>query len=211
MSLSHSNSPLFEHCSEDKRIVLKSEDSRGKTSGGVVSDNTVGSSEKPYARESIHTWRRNRRKREIFCFTAGRELPGNWLQPQQSTSPYVHLAGKISEAAVSVLGARPLLRPVRRLASAPAGSPTSASANDPWARSWCCYMCDGTGEVIAGCECCREDATERFDGLLLCEVCAASRRRTRNRWHDPRDARLRGLASRHRMRVALRDAPGRLS
>jgi hypothetical protein len=37
-------------------------------------------------------------------------------------------------------------------------------------------MCDGTGEVIAGCDCCREDATERFDGLLLCELCAAEQK-----------------------------------
>jgi hypothetical protein len=37
-------------------------------------------------------------------------------------------------------------------------------------------MCDGTGRVIAGCECCREDATERFDGLMLCAAHAAEQK-----------------------------------
>jgi DnaJ-class molecular chaperone len=56
------------------------------------------------------------------------------------------------------------------------GQITHDHANDPWAKAWTCSMCDGTGEVIAGCACCREDATERFDGLLLCELCAAEQR-----------------------------------
>jgi hypothetical protein len=37
-------------------------------------------------------------------------------------------------------------------------------------------MCDGTGEVIPGCECCRDDATEMFDGSYLCAAHAAEAR-----------------------------------
>ena len=57
-----------------------------------------------------------------------------------------------------------------------AGMRTHDHPSDPWARTFRCETCEGTGEVIAGCDCCREDATERFDGLLLCELCAAEQR-----------------------------------
>jgi len=57
-----------------------------------------------------------------------------------------------------------------------AGQITHDHPNDPWARAWTCSMCDGTGEVIAGCECCREDAVEIFGGLYLCAVHAAEAR-----------------------------------
>ena len=47
---------------------------------------------------------------------------------------------------------------------------------DPWAKTWECTECEGTGEVIAECECCSRDAVEVFDGLKLCSVCAAEQR-----------------------------------
>jgi len=84
------------------------------------------------------------------------------------------LAGKISETAVSVISAPPLL--VQCDDCGGAGRVTNGHANDPWARTWTCSMCDGTGEVIAGCACCQEDATERFDSMYLCELCAAEQR-----------------------------------
>lgn len=34
-------------------------------------------------------------------------------------------------------------------------------------------MCDGAGEVIPGCECCREDAVAVFEGAYVCAVHAA--------------------------------------
>lgn len=62
-----------------------------------------------------------------------------------------------------------------------AGRVTRGHPNGPYARAWTCSAwtcsaCDGTGEVIAGCECCRSDAVEVFDGLMLCGACAAEQR-----------------------------------
>ena len=48
--------------------------------------------------------------------------------------------------------------------------------NDPWAKTWECRECEGTGEVVASCECCQRDAVEAFDGLMLCSVCAEEQR-----------------------------------
>jgi RecJ-like exonuclease len=48
--------------------------------------------------------------------------------------------------------------------------------NDPNGRSWTCRECEGTGEVVASCECCSRDAVEVFDGLMLCSVCAEEQR-----------------------------------
>lgn len=54
-----------------------------------------------------------------------------------------------------------------------AGSITHGHANNPYAPVWTCSMCDGAGEVIPGCECCREDAVAVFEGACVCAVHAA--------------------------------------
>jgi len=167
----HSKTPLPELNSEDKRTVLKSGDSRGKTNGGFVPDNTVGSSENPYVLNRTYLAAQPAQERNI-SFHRGSELPGIGCNRNESLGH--SLAGKISEAAVSVISAPPLL--VQCDDCRGRGQLTNDHPNDPWAKVFTCSMCDGTGEVIAGCECCREDATERFDGLLLCEVCAAEQK-----------------------------------
>ena len=152
MSTTHSNSPLFEHCSEDKRTVLKSGDSRGKTSGDALPDNTVGSSENPYVLNRTYLATQPAQE-EKAALPFRSELPG--IDYTQNESP-------------------PLL--VQCDDCRGCGQLTNDHANDPWAKAWTCSMCDGTGEVIAGCECCREDATERFDGLYLCAAHAAEQK-----------------------------------
>jgi hypothetical protein len=57
-----------------------------------------------------------------------------------------------------------------------AGMRTHDHPNDPWAKTWECRECEGTGEVVASCECCQRDAVEAFDGLMLCSVCAEEQR-----------------------------------
>jgi len=167
----HSKTPLSELNSEDKRTVLKSGDSRGKTNGGFVPDNTVGSSENPYVLNRTYLAAQPAQEKNISLHL-GSELPG--FGCTRNESPGHSSAGKISEASVSVISAPPLLIECDDCSGA--GQITHDHPNDPWARAWTCSMCDGTGEVIAGCACCREDATERFDGLLLCELCAAEQR-----------------------------------
>ena len=152
MSTTHSNSPLFEHCSEDKRTVLKSGDSRGKTSGDALPDNTVGSSENPYVLNRTYLATQPAQE-EKAALPFRSELPG--IDYTQNESP-------------------PLL--VQCDDCCGAGRVTNDHPNDPWAKAWTCSMCDGTGQVIAGCECCREDATERFDGLMLCAAHAAEQK-----------------------------------
>jgi hypothetical protein len=171
MSILHSKPPLLEYCSADDRIVLKSGDSRGKTSGGVVPDNTVGSSEKPYVQNRTYLATQPTQEKNISLHL-GSELPG--IDYRQNESPGHSSEGRPGDALVSVINASPLL--VQCDDCHGAGRITNDHANDPWARAWTCSMCDGTGEVIAGCACCQEDATERFDGLLLCELCAAEQR-----------------------------------
>jgi hypothetical protein len=152
MSLSHSYTPLSELNSEDKRTVLKSADSRGKTSGGALPDNTVGSSENPYVQSRTYlATQPTQEEKAALPFRS--ELPG--IDYTQNESP-------------------PLL--VQCDDCCGAGRVTNDHPNDPWAKAWTCSMCDGTGQVIAGCECCREDATERFDGLMLCPAHAAEQK-----------------------------------
>ena len=167
----HSNSPLFEYGSADDRIVLKSGDSRGKTSGGALPDDTVRSSENPYVQNRTYLATQPAQEKNISLHL-GSELPG--FGCTRNESPGHSSAGKISGASVSVISAPPLL--VQCDDCRGAGRVTNDHPNDPWAKAWTCSMCDGAGEVIAGCACCREDATERFDGLLLCEVCAAEQK-----------------------------------
>ena len=52
------------------------------------------------------------------------------------------------------------------------GLRTHDHPNDPWARTFQCRECEGTGEVVAECECCSRDAVTVFDGLKLCATCA---------------------------------------
>ena len=173
MSLSHSNSPLFEHCSADKRTVLKSTDSRGKTSGGALPDNTVGSSEKPYVQNRTYLATQPAQETNI-SFHRGSELPG--IGCNRDESPGRSSAGKISEASVSVISAPPLL--VQCDDCRGCGQLTNDHPNDPWAKTWTCSMCDGTGEVIPECNGwkCREDATEWVDGAAWCPVHAAEQK-----------------------------------
>ena len=56
------------------------------------------------------------------------------------------------------------------------GIRTHDHPNDPWAKTWECAECEGTGEAVASCECCQRDAVEAFDGLMLCAVCAEEQR-----------------------------------
>ena len=171
MSILHSKIPLSELNSEDKRTVLKSGDSRGKSSGGIVPNNTVGSSEKPYIRNRTYLATQPAQEGNI-SFHLGSELPG--IGYTRNEFPDHSSAGRPGDASVSVISAPPLL--VQCDDCHGAGLVTNGHPNDPWAKAWTCSMCDGTGEVIPGCECCREDATERFDGLYLCAAHAAEQK-----------------------------------
>ena len=163
MSILHSKPALPEHCSADDRTLAKSGDSRGKTSGGIVPDNTVGSSENPYVRSRTYLATQPAQERNI-SFHRGSELPGIGCNRNKS----------LGHSSAGRPGAPPLL--VQCDDCHGAGLVTNGHPNDPWARSWCCSMCDGTGEVTAGCECCREDATEFWGGLYLCTAHAAEQR-----------------------------------
>ena len=55
---------------------------------------------------------------------------------------------------------------------------------DPYARSYACDACEGSGEVVPGCACCACNAVEMFDGMHLCAAHAAEQRA------DAMDARL---------------------
>ena len=173
MSLSHSKTPLSELSSEDKRTVLKSGDSRGKTNGGFVPDNTVGSSENPYVLNRTYLATQPAQE-EKAALPFRSELPG--IDYTQSESPDHSSEGRPGDASVSVINAPPLL--VQCDDCHGAGRVTNDHPNDPWARSWCCSMCDGTGEVIPECNGwrCREDATEWVDGATWCPVHAAEQR-----------------------------------
>ena len=57
-----------------------------------------------------------------------------------------------------------------------AGLRTHDHPNDPYARVFECRECEGTGEVVAICECGSRDAVEVFDGMKLCSVCAEEQR-----------------------------------
>jgi hypothetical protein len=167
----HSKAPLSELISEDDRIDLKSVDSRGKTSGGALPDNTVGSSEKPYVRNRTYlATQPTQEGKSPLPFRS--ELPG--IDYTQSESPDHSSEGRPGDALVSVISAPPLLIECDDCMGC--GQITHDHPNDPWAKAWTCSMCDGTGEVTAGCECCREDATERFDGLYLCAAHAAEQK-----------------------------------
>ena len=171
MSLSHSYTPLSELNSEDKRTVLKSADSRGKTSGDALPDNTVGSSENPYVQSRTYlATQPTQEEKAALPFRS--ELPG--IDYTQSESPDHSSEGRPGDASVSVISGPPLLIECDDCSGA--GQITHDHPNDPWARAWTCSMCDGTGEVIAGCECCREDATEFWGGLYLCTAHAAEQR-----------------------------------
>jgi len=154
MSLSHSETPLSEHCSADDRTVLKSGDSRGKTNADRDTTNAVSHGddrgESPYVRNRTYLA----------------------TQPTQETNISLHLGSELP--GIDYTQNKSLLIECDDCSGA--GQITHDHPNDPWAKAWTCSMCDGTGEVIAGCACCREDATERFDGLLLCELCAAEQR-----------------------------------
>ena len=39
-----------------------------------------------------------------------------------------------------------------------------------------CETCDGTGEVVVSCECCRGEASEVVDDVMLCRDCAEEQR-----------------------------------
>jgi DnaJ-class molecular chaperone len=173
MSLSHSKTPLSELNSEDKRTVLKSADSRGKTSSGIVPDNTVGSSENPYVRSRTYLAAQPTQETNISLHL-GSELPGFVCSCNEYSGH--SSAGKISEASVSVISAPPLL--VQCDDCHGAGRVTNDHPNDPWAKAWTCSMCDGTGEVIPECNGwkCREDATEWVDGATWCPVHAAEQK-----------------------------------
>jgi len=173
MSILHSKTPLPEHCSADKRTVLKSDDSRGKTSGGALPDNTVRSSEKPYVRDRTYLATQPAQEKNI-SFHLGSELPSFGYNCNES--PDHSSAGKISEASVSVISGPPLL--VQCDDCHGAGRVTNDHPNDPWAKVFTCSMCDGTGEVIPACNGwrCREDATEWVDGATWCPVHAAEQK-----------------------------------
>ena len=173
MSILHSKPPLPEHCSADDRIVLKSEDSRGKTSGDVVTDNTVGSSEKPYVRSRTYLATQPTQEKNI-SLRLGSELPG--FGCTRNEFPDHSSAGRPGDASVSVISGPPLFIECDDCHGA--GLVTNGHANDPWARAWTCSMCDGTGEVIPECNGwkCREDATEWVDGATWCPVHAAEQK-----------------------------------
>ncbi len=175
MSILHSKPPLLEHCSADDRIVLKSGDSRDKTNADRDTTNAVSHGddrgESPYVQNRTYLATQPAQENNISLHL-GSELPG--IDYTQNKSPGHSSEGRPGDALASVINAPPLL--VQCDDCRGCGQLTNDHANDPWARAWTCSMCDGTGEVIAGCACCQEDATERFDGLLLCELCAAEQR-----------------------------------
>ena len=177
MSISHSNSPLPEYGSEDDRIVLKLKDSRGKTNADCDTSEAAshGGNRRlnPDVRNQTYPATQPAQERNI-SFHRGSELPGIGCNRNESTGH--SFAGKISEAAVSVISAPPLL--VQCDDCRGCGQLTNDHPNDPWARAWTCSMCDGTGEVIPECNGwrCREDATEWVDGATWCPVHAAEQK-----------------------------------
>jgi len=177
MSLSHSKTPLSELNSEDKRIVLKSADSRGKTNAARDTTNAVSHGddrgESPYVGHRTYLATQPTQETNI-SFHLGSELPG--FSCNCNESPDHSSEGRPGEASVSVISAPPLL--VQCDDCRGCGRVTNDHPNDPWARSWCCSMCDGTGEVIPECNGwrCREDATEWVDGATWCPAHAAEQK-----------------------------------
>ena len=173
MSVPHSYTPLSELTSEDKRTVLKSGDSRGKTSGDALPDNTVGSSENPYVRSRTYLATQPAQEQKI-SLRLRRELPG--FSCNCNESPDHSSEGRPGEASVSVISAPPLL--VQCDDCRGCGRVTNDHPNDPWAKVFTCSMCDGTGEVIPECNGwrCREDATEWVDGATWCTAHAAEQK-----------------------------------
>ena len=173
MPYNHSKTPLSELNSEDKRTVLKSAGSRGKTSGGVVPDNTVGSSENHYVGNRTYLVTQPAQETNISLHL-GSELPG--FSCNCNESPDHSSEGRPGEASVSVISAPPLL--VQCDDCRGCGRVTNDHPNDPWAKAWTCSTCDGTGEVIPECNGwkCREDATEWVDGATWCTAHAAEQK-----------------------------------
>ena len=83
--------------------------------------------------------------------------------------------------------ASPILIPCRECLGC--GLRTNDHPNDPWAKTWECRECEGTGEVVGDCQCCDRDATKMFDGLRLCAICAAEQMQDATEaaeWRDER-------------------------
>jgi hypothetical protein len=149
----HSKTPLSELIPEDKRTLAKATDSRSKSNAACDTSNTVSHGD----------------DRDASCVRY-QAFP----ETQEVFAP-LHLVDETSVDRYNRNESKPPLL-VQCDDCSGAGQITHDHPNDPWAKTWTCSMCDGTGEVIAGCECCREDATERFDGLMLCAAHAAEQK-----------------------------------
>jgi hypothetical protein len=158
MSISHSKTPLSELTSEDKRTVLKSEDSRGKTNAGCDTLEAAPHGGNRRFNPSV-------RDRTYLA-----------TQPTQETNISLHRGSELPGFGCTRNESPPLLIECDDCMGC--GQITHDHPNDPWAKAWTCSACDGTGEVIPECNGwkCREDATEWVDGAAWCPVHAAEQK-----------------------------------
>src|SRR4029079_3116015 len=159
MSIYNRNSPAADYPSDVDRIFTKSDESHGKsrtvTQPGVTSGTTLRTGERPTV--SCRVYQATNQVQDVFSS--------------------LHLAVEPSPVGFNRNGYTPVTPLLIECDDCSgAGQITHDHPNDPWAKAWTCSMCDGTGQVIAGCECCREDAVEIFDGSYLCEQHAAEAR-----------------------------------
>jgi hypothetical protein len=154
----HSDTPLSELNSEDKRTVLKSADSRGKTNAACDTSEAASHGGNRSVKPNV-------RNRTYLATQPAQE--GKAALPFRSELPGIDYTQNESP---------PLL--VQCDDCHGAGRVTNDHPNDPWAKVFTCSMCDGTGEVIPECNGwkCREDATEWVDGATWCPVHAAEQK-----------------------------------
>jgi len=154
---SHSNPPLSESSSEVKRTDIKSCGSRGKSNApGAGSDTAPHGGNHGVSRVAYQ------------ATTPAQDALSGKSHPEceHIRDNYTH--GE-SSAVTTLTAECPHCEDGTVWRSRHGG-------NDPDVWAVRCEECDGTGEVVVSCECCREAASERFDGLMLCAAHAAEAR-----------------------------------
>jgi hypothetical protein len=160
MPISHSETPAAEYTSDVDRTVEQSRDSPNASRTATIPGYSVPAS------------LRSEDNPDTGCEVARR------VRHAQEKNISFHLAGVAGGGGCNRKDSLPVTKPllVQCDDCSGAGRICLGHANDPWAKAWTCSACDGTGEVIAGCACCREDATEWVDGATWCPVHAAEQK-----------------------------------